>query len=78
MGWIDGQLKVDHRITAVAANGFDLVAACGKKWQVVEPNGIAQANRCFDRKGGVGEDGQARVHNGIAAADIGEGIGIIA
>ena len=37
---------------------------------------IAQANGCLDRKGGVGEDGQARIDNGIAAAEIGESIGV--
>ena len=78
LGWIYGQLKIDHRITAVGAGGFDLIVSRGKKRQVVESKGIAQTNRCLDRKGGVGEDGQTRVHNGIATADIGEGIGVIA
>ena len=76
LGWIYGQLKIDHRITAVGAGGFDLVIARGKKRQVVESKGIAQTNRCLDRKGGVGEDGQARIDNGIAAAEIGESIGV--
>ena len=78
LGWIDGQLKVDYRITAVGAGGFDLVIARGKKRQVVESKGIAQTNRCLDKNGGVGEDGQACVDNGITAAGIGEGIGVIA
>ena len=76
LGWIDGQLKVDQRITAVGAGGFDLVVARGKKRQVVESKGIAQTNRCLDKNGGVGEDGQACVYNGITAAEIGEGISV--
>ena len=76
LGWIDGQLKVDYRITTVGTRGFDLVVARGKKRQVVDAKGIAQANGCLDKNGGVGEDGQARVDNGIATAEIGEGIGI--
>ena len=75
-GWIDGQLKIDHRITAVGAGGFDLIITCGKKRQVVESKGIAQTNGRLERNGGVGEDGQACVDNGIATAEIGEGIGI--
>ena len=76
--WIYGQLKIDHRITAVGAGGFDLIVSRGKKRQVVESKGIAQTNRCLDRKGGVGEDCQACIDNGITAAEIGEGIGVIA
>ena len=76
LGWIYGQQKVDYRITAVGARGFGLVIARGKKRQVVESKGIAQANRCLDKNGGVGEDGQARIDNGIAAAEIGESIGV--
>jgi len=74
--WIYGQLKVDYRITAVDARGFDLVIARGKKRQVVESKGIAQTNGRLDRNCGVGEDGQARIDNGIAAAEIGESIGV--
>ena len=76
MGWIDGQLKVDQRITAVGAGGFDLVVSRGKKRQVVESKGVAQTNGRLDRNGGVGEDGQACVDNRFAAAEIGEGIGV--
>ena len=76
LGWIDGQLKIDHRITAVGAGGFDLVVARGKKRQVVEAKGVAQTNGRLDRNGGVGENDQARIDNGIAAAEIGEGIGV--
>jgi len=53
-----------------------LIVARGKKRQVVESKGIAQANGRLDRKGGIGEDGKARVDNGIAAAEIGESIGV--
>ena len=76
LGRIDGQLKIDHRITAVGAGGFDLVVSRGKKRQVVESKGIAQTNGRLDRNGGVGEDGQACVYNGITASEIGEGIGV--
>ena len=76
LGWIYGQLKIDHRITAVGAGGFDLIVSRGKKRQVVESKGIAQTNRCLDRKGGVGEDCQACIDNEIAAAEIGESIGV--
>jgi len=76
LGRIDGQQKIDHRITAVGPCCFDLVVASGKKRQVVEAKGIAQANGRLDKNGGVGEDGQASVDNGIAAAEIGESIGV--
>ena len=76
LGRIDGQQKIDHRITAVGTGGFDLIVSRGKKRQVVEAKGIAQANGRIDRNGGVGEDGQACVDNGITAAEIGEGIGV--
>jgi len=53
-----------------------LVVARGKKRQVVESKGIAQTNRRLDKNGGIGEDGQACVDNGITAAEIGESIGV--
>ena len=76
LGWIDGQLKIDYRITAVGAGGFDLVIARGKKRQVVESKGIAQTNGRLDRNCGVGEDDKLQIDNGIAAAEIGESIGV--
>ena len=76
LGWIDGQLKVDQRITAVGTCCFDLVVASGKKRQVVESEGIAQTNGRLDKNGGVGEDGQLQIDNGITAAEIGESIGV--
>ncbi len=52
-----------------------MVVSRGKKRQVVESKGIAQTNGRLDRNGGVGENDQARIDNGIAAAEIGESIG---
>ena len=76
LGRIDGQLKVDYRITAVGTGGFDLIVSRGKKRQVVDAKGIAQTNGRLDRKGGVGEDGKLQIDNGITATEIGEGIGV--
>ena len=53
-----------------------MVVASGKKRQVVESKGIAQANGRLDKNGGIGEDCQACFDNGITAAEIGESIGV--